>query len=169
MFEFFASYIQNIAIFLVFIAIVEMILPENGYSKYIRTFIGFILMINIILPFYNFEYEKTEVEDEFYFDDYELDTRSNFKFFLDKAVKENVKEIIKEKGNLEVDNIDVVFLVVSEEDFVIDELNIYVKSNDEVSIEDKNELKKLIFNEYFNHINNINIEYKIQRSMAENI
>lgn len=44
------SYLQNVMIFIILTVVIEIILPSEQYSKYIRLVIGFVLMLNIIIP-----------------------------------------------------------------------------------------------------------------------
>ncbi len=158
--EFLSSYITNIAIFLILVAVFEMILPENSYSKYIRVFIGFILMINVIMPFENLKFNVSF--DEFKIDDKEVVSNidEGFVHFLEKSVKGDIKALVKRKTNQNVVHIDIEFLEVSQTDFYIENINIYIKEIENINKNSyKNQIIKLLKEEYFNHINNIFIEY----------
>ncbi len=153
--EFLSSYITNIAIFLILVAVFEMILPENSYSKYIKVFIGFILMINVIMPFENLEFYINF--DEFKIDNKEVSNNidEGFVHFLEKSVKSDIKALVESKTNQNVVHIDIEFLEVSQTDFYIENINIYIKEVESINRNSyKNEIIKLLKEEYFNHINN---------------
>lgn len=48
--EFFYEWIQNIAFFLVMITAVIQMIPDNSYRKYIRFFIGLLLIVMLAEP-----------------------------------------------------------------------------------------------------------------------
>lgn len=48
--EFFYEWIQNIAFFLVLVTAVIQIIPDNSYRKYIRFFMGLVLIVMLAEP-----------------------------------------------------------------------------------------------------------------------
>ncbi len=67
------EYIKGITLLSIFIALIEMVLPSQRFSKYIKLVLGFVLMVNIILPFVNFKtysFELKSIEDLNMVDEY---------------------------------------------------------------------------------------------------
>lgn len=50
MLEAFSAYIKNIAVFLLFSAFVELLIPENHFKKYVRFVMGLLLLIAVLRP-----------------------------------------------------------------------------------------------------------------------
>ncbi len=50
MLEAFSAYIKNIAVFLLFAAFAEMLMPENNFKKYISLVMGLILLSTVAKP-----------------------------------------------------------------------------------------------------------------------
>lgn len=48
--EYFCEWIQNIAFFLVLVTVVIQIIPDNSYRKYIRFFMGLVLIVMLAGP-----------------------------------------------------------------------------------------------------------------------
>lgn len=60
MVEYFYEWIQNIAFFLVLATVVIQIIPENSYRKYIRFFMGLLLIVMLsgpILKIFGMQYQ----------------------------------------------------------------------------------------------------------------
>ncbi len=95
------EYIKGITLLSIFLALIEMILPSKKFSKYIKLVLGFILMVNIILPFvnlnnYSFDlknFEDINFEDE-KFDYSQYVEASNT--INEKAINQGVKSRISE-------------------------------------------------------------------------
>lgn len=57
------EYIKNIMLIAIFLALIEMILPNQKFSKYIKLVLGFVLMLNIVLPFVDFKKYSFELKN----------------------------------------------------------------------------------------------------------
>lgn len=60
MIEAFGDFIRNIAVFLIFAAFVEMVMPNNDFKKYINIVIGLLMMIVVLRPVGNLLFRSQE-------------------------------------------------------------------------------------------------------------
>ncbi len=138
-----------------------MILPESSYSKYIRLFFGFILMINIIMPFKNFDYNINDYNFDSFKSEVVINSNNNFEIFLKNEIVKNVRRIINSNSEFDVSDVDVDFDEIQEDYFYIKTLTVKLDNFEyELSSSDKKNLINLINQEYFNYIDNIYIEYR---------
>lgn len=57
----FGEWIKNIALFVIFSALIEMLMPENHFRKYIHMILGFILMLILIRPITSIFFENKDI------------------------------------------------------------------------------------------------------------
>ncbi len=116
------EYIKGITLLSIFLALIEMILPNQKFSKYIKLVLGFILMVNIILPFvnlnkYSFDLKNFEdinfTDDKFDYSTY-VEASSNIN---DNSINSGVKSRISEiwtSENYEIDEVNVKYEINSD-------------------------------------------------------
>ncbi len=110
MVEFFLENAQSIIVAIIFIVIIEMLLPNNANKKYIKVISGIYLIITIINPFLKF------LNKDFNFDFSENlksietsgDKSVNLKEYYIKSLKETMKVELMKLGYLIYD-LNVVF------------------------------------------------------------
>ncbi len=116
------EYIKGITLLSIFLALIEMILPNQKFSKYIKLVLGFILMVNIILPFVNlnkYSFDLKNIED-LNFSDQQFDYAPYIEAsnnISDEAINQNVKNRIIElwtSENYEVDEVRVKYEINSD-------------------------------------------------------
>lgn len=99
MIKFFLENAQSIIIAIIFIVIIEMLLPNNSNKKYIKVVSGIYLIITIINPFLkilnkDFEFDFSEDLKSI---ETSSDTSLNLKEYYLKSLKETMKaELIKQ-------------------------------------------------------------------------
>lgn len=54
--EILATYIKTVTLYVVFINVIEMIMPSEKYSNFIRLFLGLVLMYIILKPIFQFDF-----------------------------------------------------------------------------------------------------------------
>ena len=109
MIEFFLQNAQSIIVAIIFIVIIEMLLPNNANKKYIKVVSGIYLIITIINPFLkilnqDFEFKLPEMENNIE----ATNSRGvDLKEYYLKSLKETMKaELIKEGYIINDLNID---------------------------------------------------------------
>ncbi|NLC87642.1 MAG: stage III sporulation protein AF [Clostridiaceae bacterium] len=165
--EFLNSWLQGIIISVVIATIVEMILPEGNNKKYVKIVLGVYVVFNIITPIINkltqnnFEISSI-INIEKYtkqFETYEVDSKNidienvnktNIKNIYINNLKKDMKAKIEERGYV-VENIKI--KLEDSEDYIVEELIIYLDKKDIKKDNDNNNTKEII-----DSINEIKIE-----------
>ncbi len=139
------EYIKGITLLSIFLALIEMILPNQRFSKYIKLVLGFVLMVNIILPFVNLEKYSFELKDfeDINFADEKFDyapyveASSNLNdVAIDEAVRARVSEIWT-SSQYEIEEVLVEYETNSDNvnfksiDIILREKNLSTKSEEE--------------------------------------
>lgn len=178
MIDFFYDYGKGIAVFLIFIAFIEMLLPNNNYKRYINIVTGFLIILALINPFcYTFDSLYENFERGVFFADLNIKASSwekNEKAYtqkqkelifeeLEKDIHSHITELLGDKAYVE--KTEVIF---DENEFgKIKELDITLRSNEEkaffrIEDGDKEEnyiknIKSVIADFYKLELENINI------------
>jgi len=63
---FLKDWVKSIATVFVFISIIEIAIPNGSLKKYIKMFMGFLIIIVIITPFVNLIYSSYDIEKEIF-------------------------------------------------------------------------------------------------------
>lgn len=165
--EFLNTWLQGIIISVVIATIVEMILPEGNNKKYVKIVLGIYVVFNIITPIINkitqnnFEISSI-INIEKYtkqFETYEVNSKNidienvnktNIKNIYINNLKKNMKAKIEERGYV-VENIKI--KLEDSEDYIVEELIIYLDKKDIKKDNDNNNTKEII-----DSINEIKIE-----------
>lgn len=139
-----SSYTKNIASFLIFISLVEIIIPTQKYKKYVSLILGFMLVFICIEPVLNVLNKKSISFEKILFDTNEINLTNKY----DKHEEQNNKAVIQIyetelKKQLEVlisntelyDLIDASFIINNKQDSFgkIEKLIVYVKPKQEKS------------------------------------
>lgn len=165
--EFLNSWLQGIIISVVIATIVEMILPEGNNKKYVKIVLGVYVVFNIITPIINkltqnnFEISSIINIDKYtkQFETYEVDSKNidienvnktNIKNIYINNLKKDMKAKIEERGYV-VENIKI--KLEDSEDYIVEELIIYLDKKDIKKDNDNNNTKEII-----DSINEIKIE-----------
>lgn len=153
---------EDIAIFLICISIIELILPSGSFNSYIRLFLGVVFIVVLLVPLKdnNIKSSVTDMQS--------FDTNSNIEInksediknvtyedMLKAQIQNNILQMASNK-NVEVSGVDIVFESVTRDSFVIKDINITVKNAKE---NDLIHLKNLIFEVYSSSLRNINFVY----------
>ncbi len=116
------EYIKGITLLSIFLALIEMVLPNQKFSKYIKLVLGFILMVNILLPFvdfkkYSFElknFEDLNFEDEYFdYSPYLEVSESINSQALGEEIKSHISELL-ESDNFEIEGVVVDYEINSD-------------------------------------------------------
>lgn len=165
--EFLNTWLQGIIISVVIATIVEMILPEGNNKKYVKIVLGVYVVFNIITPIINkltqnnFEISSIINIDKYtkQFETYEVDSKNidienvnktNIKNIYINNLKKDMKAKIEERGYV-VENIKI--KLEDSEDYIVEELIIYLDKKDIKKDNDNNNTKEII-----DSINEIKIE-----------
>ncbi len=178
--SFLYEYVKGIAVFLIFSAFAEIIVPSGNYRAYVKSVIGFLLIIIILTPIFNifkgnilnnlfdsveYKFDKNimEKESEFYDDKQKEIMRDEFSKNLEKQaekVLENLCVVSEAKFILKRDDFDIEraeFIVEPKED----EKNFFriekMKTDEEKNNEFTENIKKVISNFYNLPFDNIHI------------
>ncbi len=105
------EYIKGITLLSIFLALIEMILPNQKFSKYIKLVLGFVLMVNIILPFVDFNKYSFDLKnfEELNFSDEKFDYSPYVEAsnnISDEAINQSVKSRIMELWTSEIYDVD---------------------------------------------------------------
>ena len=176
--SFLYDYVRNIAVFIIFSAFVEIIVPNEKYRGYIKSIFGFFIIIIILTPIFNIfgggeavfdyvgnEFNKTimEKEGDFY------DEKQK------EIIRENFVKNLEEQSKKILDNLCVVHsaqFYLKDDSFDIDKAEFVIEPKEESKsffriekIETQEEkdnkffenVKKIISDFYNLHFDNINI------------
>lgn len=150
------NYIKNIVFFVVFINLVEIIIPNGRYRKYINTVLGFVLVFIMMKPLENFigdadyKFENSflhlndqvnqkiiEKESSYY-------TEKQQELILDE-INNSMKTTLQSICKTEIDDVTVEFKDYSNMDFEITKLEVSLPSIDEA---EEKKIKNLISDFY---------------------
>ncbi len=174
------EYVKGVAVFLIFSAFAEIIVPKGNYRVYVKSVVGFLLIIVILTPILKIfggnnisglfdvvgnEFDKTimEKESDFYDDRQREIIRDNFsrnlenqasKILEDLCVVSESKFLLKEDG-FDIEKIELVIEPKEQEKsfFRIEKL----KTEEEKNNEFNENVKKVISDFYNLPLENINI------------
>lgn len=96
-----SSWAQGIIIAVIIGTIIEMLLPKNKNSKYIKVVIGMFVLFTIVAPVMG-KITNNNIELDFNIEDYEIETSSNIQ--IENIEEQNNNQIMNiYKQNLELD------------------------------------------------------------------
>lgn len=99
MLEFLRNYILSVTVIVLFLAFIDLILPENSIKKYARFVTGLIVIVTILSPIFKIFDRKNDIET--YILSYENQYNSAFtnsnQVDIQKKVKLQTEQIFKEK------------------------------------------------------------------------
>lgn len=119
----FGDWIRNIALFVIFSALIELLMPENHFRKYIHMILGLILMLILIRPITSIFWGKHNTfENLIEINQLEMDRQSILKQSSDIASKqeelifetyktnlgEQIRKLIEKNTDLIVNNITII-------------------------------------------------------------
>lgn len=156
-------YIIELAIFLVIIALVEMIIPTSSHGKYIKLVVGFIIMSYFLKPisdlsndFFDFSFDYDYDNSEYNKNIEELSYESQ-KNFTSMSIKVDISRLIETNSTFKVNDVQVVFYDDIEVEKILINVD-FIGDLTETNYEtEKNKIEKIIFNEYYFITENINI------------
>ncbi|MFV0440351.1 MAG: stage III sporulation protein AF [Lachnospirales bacterium] len=156
-------YIIELAIFLVIIALVEMIIPTSSHGKYIKLVVGFIIMSYFLKPisdlsndFFDFSFDYDYDNSEYNKSIEELSYESQ-KNFTSMSIKVDISRLIETNSTFKVNDVQVVFYDDIEVEKILINVD-FIGDLTETNYEtEKNKIEKIIFNEYYFITENINI------------
>ncbi len=116
------EYIKGITLLSIFLALIEMILPNQKFAKYIKLVLGFILMVNIILPFVDFNKYSFDLKsiEEINFNDEKFDYAPYVEAsnnLSEEAINQSVKNRVTElwtSENYEIHEVKVKYEINSD-------------------------------------------------------
>lgn len=103
MISFIKEWVLNISLFLIVISFIEQILPRSHFQKYIKFFMGFLLMIILITPLQNWLTSKDPLSIPIFDKSLEIEKKSilqnsiNYKEKQQKWIVETYKENLKQQ------------------------------------------------------------------------
>lgn len=187
--EFLYGFIKNLAVYSLLVAVVMNFLPNNQYQKYIKLFVGFILILIVMAPitkitrlddkisksfnFYNLQIKNQEssaqgmndFKDEQILVEYEKQVKSQMKTFLNEAghqVTDLEVEIADSKEEFgQIKSIQAAIKGEEKDSISIETITIGKKEQEQDTSLEALELKTLLKDFYNVEQDNINI--KIQR------
>lgn len=135
-----SSWAQGIIIAVIIGTIIEMILPKNKNSKYIKVVIGMFVLFTIVAPVVG-KITNNNIEIDFNIEDYEIETSSSIQ--IESIEEQNNNQIMNiYKQNLELDIQSKVQLKGYKTEYVIAEIlndTTYTINKIELKIIEKNE------------------------------
>lgn len=146
MISFFLKNVQSIIIAIIFIIMIEMLLPNGANKKYVKIISGIYLIVTILNPFLKLFNKDFDLDFSKSLESIETSSSSslNLQDYYITSLKEAMKLELNELG-FEIQSIDI---ILSDDYSQI--LNIFIKSN---SISDENNIKKYLSENY-------NVEYE---------
>lgn len=157
-------YIKSIAFFIIFMAFIEIVLPNGKYRSYINLVLGIILIIMMIQPVNKLLYKfNISIDNEILNANYELDKsiiEKESQYYNEKQkeiilnsfrdkIKEQITYLLEDYAV--VSNIEIE-LISNENNIQIEKIFIDIKK---FNISDKNKIKPIVIDENINN-NNLN-------------
>lgn len=182
MFEMLKNWITSIVVIVIFMALVDMVLPSGSLKKYARLVLGLIVIIIIITPVFKLFDRNTNIETTINqyinkYDNINTSTQKSQKNYFDpdtiKIFKENLRLQVEEAINTEssikfnVVQVNVVedqtsanFLDIKSIQLREEKTSTNVKNVSKIIINDKNEIKDYFWNQKVANIlkNKFNVE-----------
>lgn len=157
MLDFLVSWAEQLIIALIIIIMVEMIIPNSNYRKYIKVILGIFVMYVIFSPLISGKLENFNFSETFSYQENEtINITNQSQINYDKQIeetykekfKENLQEYLKEKG-YEIDKLEI-SIKYENENITTNQLEITIKeftqSNNitinKVTITDESEIKE---------------------------
>jgi len=179
--SFLYDYVKGVAVFLIFSAFAEIIMPNGNYRVYVKSVVGFLLIIVILRPIFGIfggnkfdnlfdsvgnDFDRTimEKESDFYDDKQRTIIRENFSKNLENQVSkvlENLCVVSEAKFFLEEDGFDIerVELVIEPKEQEKSFFRIEKLKTEEEKISEFNENIKKVISDFYNlPVDNINIK-----------
>lgn len=99
MMEFLKGYIISVTVMILFLAFIDLILPDNNLKKYAKFVTGLIVIITILSPIFKFFDRKSEIETYIlnYENDLNVATLNLNKKDIQNKMKLQTEQIFKEK------------------------------------------------------------------------
>jgi stage III sporulation protein AF len=104
--EFLHNWITSIASIIIFISLMELILPSSSIKKYTRIVTGLIVMITILNPVFKLFDRQADIQTYIsqYASTYNVDTSGTDKKVIEKRVEEQTIEVYKKKLSEKIEN-----------------------------------------------------------------
>lgn len=100
-----SGYVNQILCFLIFLSVLNQLLPNKSYQKYIRLFAGFVLITILLSPLISFDrLDETQIEHylQSYLRDVDLgDMEAEVERMQEKQEKEGIAELIETRLSME--------------------------------------------------------------------
>ncbi len=166
------EYVKNITLLAVFLALIEMILPSQKFSKYIKLVLGFVLMVNITLPFVDLKKYSWELKS---FDELVYKQEFDYNYYVDAsvqmdnmAISEGVKQYTQTIFKSENYYIDDVFVdyEISNNIIQFNSITFIIKQNNRVETNDNKVVDAIKIDTI--EINGIKKEKSIDNSNKKN-
>ncbi len=123
--EFLSTYIKTITFYVVFINIIEMVMPSDKYSSYIRLFLGLVLVYIIIKPVFllNINYVSNDIFKNY--ENYILSNSQN----IDLENMEETKIELVTNSYIENEKVELINLVEANTNYKVIQCELIINKN----------------------------------------
>lgn len=137
------SYVQNVMIFIILTVVIEVVLPSEQYSKYIRLVIGFVLMLNIIIPVQriiaftdreSIEISYDNIENELGKYNNDNDIEKQYKNYIENNLNNQLGLLVSTSTGYVLTDCDIDIEVVKN-DYSINSISLQLKLDEENSVD----------------------------------
>lgn len=140
MLEFLVSWAEQLIVALIIIIMVELIIPNNSYRKYIKVILGIFIIYTICSPLISGEINKINFGETLSYEELETNNiesmnQIDYNKQIEEVYKEKLKETLiddlKEKG-YEAENI-ILDITYTEEEITVNKLEFKIKKFEQAS------------------------------------
>jgi stage III sporulation protein AF len=123
--EFIYNWIKNILIYLILVTIIQNLLPQGQYTKYIKVFTGLVLMLIVILPLATFSGIDKQLSFHLLDQKFQMDQKGIMKQY--DAITEQQGVLILEAYKKELEN--QIKLLLESENIYVDSVRVEVNED----------------------------------------
>ena len=153
------AYIKNIIVFVLFLSILEELILNQEYKKYVRFFAGLIFILIVLNPLSSFQVIEDEI-DNYFEEKSEQIEEEDLQKQVDQVVKQKISSAYQNYTEKEIENSirkmgkkDIKAEVRQGEDEKIEEVEIYLKEKEQNQA-DIEKIKK-----YVNEVYQVELEH----------
>ncbi len=148
---------------MIFVSVLDIIMPKSNYAKLIKFFISLIIVVNILSIFRSVNIFNI---DNLFMKQDTVEINESYKYVeesISEEISKDIKRIISGNYTYNIQSINTDIIFRNYYDFDIREIEVIVQTNEDIvgkqKIEDN--IKNLIFDAYSNNVSNIIVQYTI--------
>lgn len=152
--DFIKEWIKSISIVFILVSIIEIIIPNNNFKRYINMVVGFLIIIAIITPFISIIDKSYDIEKEIFKnimegikiqnpdnDEVIITQENHIKEMYINKLKEDITEEIKQVTEYEITNLNITIFEDEKNFGNIKNIELVLNDKEDENIEKDNSIK----------------------------